>query len=64
MTTQIFIEFILWFDSRMTGRKVALLMDNFSAHQSAIADILASQSLLKNTLYLASCKLNKPISTS
>ena len=52
MTTQIFIEFILWFDSRMTGRKVALLMDNFSAHQSAVADILASQCPLKNTLII------------
>ena len=36
----------------MAGQKVALLMDNFSAHQAAIADILASQSPLKNTLII------------
>ena len=52
MTTQIFIEFIRWFDLRMTGRKVALLMDNFSAHQVAVADILASKTPLKNTLII------------
>ena len=52
MTTQIFIEFICWFDLRMTGRKVALLMDNFSAHQAAVADILASKTPLKNTLII------------
>ena len=42
MTTQLFIEFLLWFDSKMTGQKVALLMDNFSAYQMAVTDILAS----------------------
>ena len=52
MTTQIFIEFIRWFDLRMTGRKVALLMDNFSAHQVAVADILVSKTPLKNTLII------------
>ena len=52
MTTQIFIEFIYWFDLRMTGQKVALLMDNFSAYQAAVADILASKTLLKNTLII------------
>lgn len=36
----------------MTGRKVALLMDNFSAHQAAVADILASKTPLKNTLII------------
>lgn len=52
MTTQIFIEFLRWFDKKMTGRKVALLMDNFSAPQAAIADILASQTPLQNTLII------------
>jgi len=35
----------------MTGRKVAL-MDNFSAHQAAAADILASETPLQNTLII------------
>ena len=52
MTTQIFIEFLRWFDRKMTGRKVALLMDNFSAHQAAAADILASETPLQNTLII------------
>ena len=52
MTTQIFIEFIHWFNLRMTGQKVALLIDNFSVHQAAVADILASKTLLKNTLII------------
>ena len=50
MTTQLFIEFLHWFDRKMTGRKVALLMDNFSAHQAAAADLLAGQNALQNTL--------------
>jgi len=52
VTTQIFIEFLRWFDRKMTGRKVALLMDNFSAHQAAAADILASETPLQNTLII------------
>jgi len=52
MTIQIFIEFLRWFDMKMNGRKVALLIDNFSAHQAAAAEILASQQLLQNTLII------------
>ena len=52
MTIQLFIKFLLWFDLKMTGQKVALLMDNFSAHQAAVADILASKTPLKNTLII------------
>lgn len=52
MTIQIFIEFLRWFDMKMNGRKVALLIDNFSAHQAAAAEILASQQLLQSTLII------------
>ena len=52
MTTQLFIEFLLWFDSKMTGQKIALLIDNFSAYYMAVTDILASQTPLKNTLII------------
>ncbi|OJJ88102.1 uncharacterized protein ASPGLDRAFT_43224 [Aspergillus glaucus CBS 516.65] len=51
MTTQIFVEFLHWFDRKMTGRKVALLMDNFSAHQAAAA-ILTGENPLQNTLII------------
>ena len=34
MTGRIFKEYLLWFDNRMTGRKVILLIDGFSAHKA------------------------------
>lgn len=49
MTTPIFEEFLRWFDKRMTGRKVVLLMDNFSAHENALRIIEASGQPLQNT---------------
>lgn len=33
MTNIIFKEYLYWFDARMNGRKVVLLIDNFSAHK-------------------------------
>ena len=41
MTADIFKEWLLWFDNKMNadGRKVALLMDNFSAHESAFKEL-------------------------
>lgn len=36
MRTDIMIEWLYWFDQQVTGRKVLLLMDNFSAHVAAI----------------------------
>lgn len=47
MTIQIFIEFLRWFDMKMNGRKVALLIDNFSAHQAAAAEILLLYGFLR-----------------
>jgi len=36
MRTDIMIEWLYWFDQQVTGRKVLLLMDNFSAHVAAV----------------------------
>lgn len=52
MTSCIFMEFLYWFDRRMAGRKVALLMDNFSAHQTAVREIVSGQHPLQNTLII------------
>lgn len=49
MTSDIFKEWLLWFDSKMESRKVVLLVDKLSAHQ------IASQKVsmrLKNTLVM------------
>ena len=52
MTNTIFEEFLRWFDIRMRGRKVVLLMDNFSAHELAVENITQSQRPLENTLII------------
>jgi hypothetical protein len=52
MTAVIFEEWIRWFDNQMTGRKVILLMDNFSAHEAAITNINSSTFPLQNTLVI------------
>jgi hypothetical protein len=49
MTGDIFKEWLIWFDQRMNGRKVVLLMDNFSAHEAAYAEI---NQQLQNTLII------------
>ena len=36
MKTDIMLEWLYWFDQQVTGRKVLLLMDNFSAHVAAV----------------------------
>ena len=41
MTTVIIEEFLWWFDRRMNGWHVLLLMDNFSAHVAAAKNIKA-----------------------
>lgn len=35
MNSTIMLEYLEWFDRRMSGRQVLLLMDNFSAHEAA-----------------------------
>jgi hypothetical protein len=47
ITGKIFKEWLLWFDAKMTGRKVLLLIDNFSAHEAAFKEISLQ---LQNTL--------------
>ncbi|KAI6854140.1 hypothetical protein KC338_g9359 [Hortaea werneckii] len=51
MTGPIFEEWLRWFDRQMTGRKVVLLLDNFSAHLSAYNQLcsLPSEFGLQNT---------------
>ena len=52
MTSQIIEEWLCWFDKKMTGWKVVLLMDNFSAHEAAIQTINSSMFQLQNTLII------------
>jgi hypothetical protein len=47
MNAQIFREWLYWFDSQMEGRKVALLIDNFSAHESGL-EIVKEEGGLQN----------------
>jgi hypothetical protein len=49
MTGKIMEEWLRWFDNQMSGRKVALLMDNFSAHEAALENM---GSELNNTLVI------------
>ncbi|WBW72409.1 ARS-binding protein [Schizosaccharomyces osmophilus] len=52
MTTSIMEEWLRWFDARMEGRKVLLLLDNFIAHGRAIENIRLSGNDLKNTVII------------
>ncbi|MFQ6650132.1 hypothetical protein Gotur_023213 [Gossypium turneri] len=36
MTRLLFQDFVCWFDAKMTGRKVLLIVDNCSAHPKVI----------------------------
>ncbi|KAF7167950.1 hypothetical protein CNMCM6106_003299 [Aspergillus hiratsukae] len=49
MGGDIFKEWLLWFDQRMGGRKVALLLDNLSIHKAAYVEIGEQ---LQNTLVI------------
>ena len=48
MTTVIMLEWLTWFDKRIHGRKILLLIDGFSAHKAAVR-ILIENGSLKNT---------------
>ncbi|KAJ5751479.1 mariner-Tc1 transposon family protein [Penicillium nucicola] len=52
MVGKFFEEWLRWFDSQMVHRKVVLLMDNFSAHESAVKTINNSLLPLQNTLII------------
>jgi hypothetical protein len=51
MVTGIMVDWLKWFDSQMAGRKVILLLDNFSAHTAAVSELeaLPAGSGLTNT---------------
>jgi hypothetical protein len=48
MTTKIMLEYLEWFDLKIRGRKVLLLMDNFSAHECAVKTLEQSDKQLQN----------------
>lgn len=52
MTSTLMEEWLRWFDCQMTGRKVVLLLDNFSAHEAAVEKISLSMQPLQNTLII------------
>jgi hypothetical protein len=52
MIGKIFEEWLRWFDKQMVHRKVVLLMDNFSAHETAVKTINSSLCPLQNTLII------------
>ncbi len=45
MTGQIIVQYLYWFDRRISGRSVLLLMDNFSAHKLAVECMMETQPL-------------------
>jgi hypothetical protein len=46
MTGAIFKEWLFWFDSKMNGWRVALLIDNFSTHEAAVKDIQLQNTII------------------
>ncbi|KAJ5098831.1 hypothetical protein N7532_005832 [Penicillium argentinense] len=52
MTSQIFERWLRWFDNAISGRKVVILLDHFSAHKAAFEQIDEGPSPLKNTLVI------------
>ncbi|KAI1000685.1 hypothetical protein K3495_g7512 [Podosphaera aphanis] len=50
MNTEIMIEYLKWFDGQISGRKVILIIDNFSGHKAAFEYLNSDPStMLKNT---------------
>ena len=45
MTGKLFFDWLQWFDGQMTGRKVLLLLDNFSAHERGYIDAMEQHTL-------------------
>jgi len=45
MTYNIMLKWLRWFDERMTGRRVLLLLDDFYAHTSAVQELVSNQKL-------------------
>lgn len=54
MVTEIMVKWLRWFDNLMASCKVILLLDNFSAHESAVAELEAlpyGSSLMNTKIY-------------
>ncbi|KAF2702388.1 DDE-domain-containing protein [Pleomassaria siparia CBS 279.74] len=49
MTYAIMVEWLRWFDAKMAGRRVLLLLDSFSAHEKTVQLLLEEQGGLQNT---------------
>lgn len=49
MNGAIFEEYLVWFDAQFSGRKVLLLCDSFSAHESALEALERDETPLRNT---------------
>ena len=49
MNGEIFKEYLEWFDAQFSGRKVLLLMDSFSAHETALEALERDDKTLRNT---------------
>jgi hypothetical protein len=60
------IEWLQWFDARMRaqGKKVLLLMDNFSAHELGVELLEEAQALMNTKVMwlLLKVRVTKPIS--
>ena len=52
ITSERFAELIYWFDSKMAGRKVVLLLDNISVRHGMVRRILLDGNPLQNTLII------------
>lgn len=50
MTTSIMEEWLSWFDDRMEGRRVLLLLDRFNPHLTAVANIRATKGFKNTTI--------------
>ena len=49
MNGEIFKEYLEWSDAQFSGRKVLLLMDSFSAHETALEALERDDKTLRNT---------------
>ncbi len=47
MNAEIFVEWLYWLDAHMMGRKIALQLDSFSAHESGL-EIIKAEGGLQN----------------
>ncbi len=63
MIAQIFQEWLYWFDAQMEGRIVALLIDDFSAHESGLEIVKEEGDYLMSS-NLSSCQCHQLLSAT